>query len=788
MARSGRERESSSNRAMPSRNSRYVIATGFMLGLGLMIAISAIGLSRMTAINGKINAIGNVDSVKTAILTSMQNVVSSRSLSMYAMSLMDDPFEIDHEFQHFNHLAVQFIQLRTRLRRIGLSKAEEALLRDALDLIRRSAPLQEEIVDRIREGKLRGVRSLMLHQDLPLEKKIWARFEQIVALEHKTTRKALAAADSQYRNTYIWMVVLGMMTVVFGAVITRGVVRRTSAIEADLEREKEQAEVTLHAIGEGVITTDDVGCVRYLNPIAEQLTGWSTAEAKGRRLDEVYRVVDGATRRPIDVTGTQHQPDSAADPEDYPLLLGRTGQEFAVEDSVSSIRSGNGAVLGTVLVFRDVTTSRHLAAQLSWQASHDALTGLVNRRQFEQLLEEMLQSARTMDKVHAVLYVDLDQFKVVNDSCGHVAGDELLKQLAVLLEGHIRDSDTLARLGGDEFGVLLDGCSVERAETIAHELLEIIRNFHFVWERRGFRVGASIGVVGIDRSSGSLGRVLSAADAACYVAKDKGRNRVWVHEPQDIEIAQRRGEMEQISRITEAFENNRFVLYKQAICPLVEEAPGQGTHYELLIRMLDADGAVVPPMTFLPAAERYGIMPNIDRWVIRTAFRRLAQCPERYGADVRIAINLSAQTLNDDYFLEFVVDQFASSGLDASRIGFEITETTAIANWVKATHFISTLKAMGCRFALDDFGSGMSSFSYLKNLAVDFIKIDGMFVKDIVDDPLDYVMVEAIHHVGQVMGIRTIAEFVENDVILEKLREVGVDYVQGYGIHEPEPF
>jgi diguanylate cyclase (GGDEF)-like protein/PAS domain S-box-containing protein len=773
---------------MTFQNSRFIVATGFVLVLALMIATTSTGLTRMASINGKMDAIANVHDAKTGILTSMQHIVSARSLSMYALYLMDDPFERDAEFMHFNELASRFIEQRLRLEQMGLTPEEQAHLDHALALIRRSAPVQENIVARILDQNLDLVRSDMLHQDLPLEKSIWTQFDRLVALERDATKQALSEADDAYRKTYVWMLLLGLATIVLGAGITRGVMSRTSSIEAALAREKEQAEVTLHAIGDGVITTDASGRVTYVNPVAEQLTGWTSGEALGRSLEEIYHPVHAATGDSIDRrVGQDEPPRVGLQLVDDPLLVNKAGKEFAIEDSISPIRNGAGDAIGTVLVFRDVTRTRNLAEQLTWQASHDALTGLVNRRQFEILLKEMLENARIRDICHAVLYVDLDQFKIVNDTCGHVAGDELLKQLATLLQAPIRDSDTLARLGGDEFGVLLDGCTPAKASSIATELLETIQDFHFVWDNKTFRLGASIGVVSVDRNSGSMASVLSAADAACYIAKDKGRNRVWIHESQDSEMVQRRGEMEQISRITAAFEEERFMLYKQMIKPIAAESD-EGRYYELLIRMADEEGSVTPPMTFLPAAERYGIMPNIDRWVIRRAFRGLADPVKAFEAADRFAINLSAQTLIDDRFLDFVVDQFAETGVDPARICFEITETTAIANWVRATHFISVLKSMGCQFALDDFGSGMSSFGYLKNLSVDFIKIDGLFVKDMVRDPFDGVMVEAIHHIARVMGIRTIAEFVEDDAILARLRELDVDYAQGYGIHVPEMF
>jgi diguanylate cyclase (GGDEF)-like protein/PAS domain S-box-containing protein len=437
-----------------------------------------------------------------------------------------------------------------------------------------------------------------------------------------------------------------------------------------------------------------------------------------------------------------------------------------------------------LITLEDITEQRKMNAELSYQASHDALTGLINRNEFEKRVNRILSMTMKAGSEHAMCFLDLDQFKVINDSCGHSAGDELLRQLSQLLQCVIRKRDTIARLGGDEFGVLLEHCALDHANRIANEILKAIKEFQFIWDGQLFRVGASIGLIAITESTGNFSDLFKQADAACYLAKDLGRNRIHVYRPDDAELVVRSGEMQWIGRITQALEEGRFCLYAQ---PIVALDGSSHRHYELLVRMLDEKGGIILPGSFLPTAERYSLIEKLDAWVVNHACTCLAENPTFVDQIAFVTINLSGPSLTNKGFLESIFRIFKDTGVSPEKVCFEVTETVAISNLDSAIGFIQKLKEVGCHFALDDFGSGISSFGYLKNLPVDYLKIDGIFVKDIVDDPIDFAMVKSINEIGQVMGMKTIAEFVENDEIILKLRTIGVNYGQGYGLGKPVP-
>ncbi len=550
-----------------------------------------------------------------------------------------------------------------------------------------------------------------------------------------------------------------------------------------IHRQKERAQVTLASITEAVITTDGVGIVEYMNPVAEVLTGFSAREAEGRAATEVLRLFSESSGQPIeDPVARCLRTQRAVMLEEDLLLRGREGREYAIEGAFAPIRDRRGELSGSVVILHDVSQAREMAQRLSYHATHDALTGLCNRREFESRLKQAMDSARSGKLRHALLYMDLDQFKIVNDTSGHTAGDHLLKQVAGELQRHIDPEDTLARLGGDEFGVLLLDCDVAHAMLVAHRLREAIRDYRFVWRQRSFEIGISIGLVPLDSSVGHLSQVMSAADTACYAAKNEGRNRVHLYESDDAAVTRHRGMMEWAVTINSALQLNRFELYRQPIRHLESGEDGLH-HYEILLRMRREDGSVVEPGHFIPAAERFDLMPAIDRWVVRRMCEYMSLHSE--DGETQYAINLSGASVDDEALLDFITSTFIEYDVDPARVCFEITETEAISSLRRAIDLVRELRAIGCHFSLDDFGAGFSSFSYLKNFPLDYLKIDGAFIRDMLDDPVDQAMVKAINDVGHSMGIETIAEYVESEETAALLREIGVDYVQGYWISRP---
>lgn len=554
----------------------------------------------------------------------------------------------------------------------------------------------------------------------------------------------------------------------------------------------------LKTVSDAVILVNLQGQIQYLNPAAERLTGWLTEMALGAMFEDVFQVAENTGHESI-----QHllqctlAGQNAAKAAGLIVLSQRDQYSRAVDLSVSPLiappdpkspqSSALAPIQGAIVVCREVTPTRRLAKQLVWQVSHDSLTGLLNRSEFEFYLEKAAKHAQLTQETHILCYFDLDQFKIVNDVCGHSTGDELLRQVSACLKGHVEETDILARLGGDEFGLLLHNRSLEDGRQRVQTILDSIQQLKFWHLDRCFQVSLSTGIVVIDHTAANKTILLSAADTALYMAKDRGRNRWHVYQVGDQELERRQGAMQWVSRLTRALGENRFCLYLQSIASLREGPEPVTQIYEILLRLRDREGQLVMPGAFIPAAEHYNFMPALDRWVIQTLFQFLSQFPRQVLPDFTYNINLSGASFNDEQFSDFVKQQFQLYGIAPRQICFEITETAAIANLSKAVDLMQELRSLGCHFALDDFGSGMSSLKYLSTLPVDYLKIDGQLIRPIAHDPVSTAMIEAIVHISSAMNLRTVAEFVENSMILQKVKDLGIDYAQGYAISHPFP-
>jgi diguanylate cyclase (GGDEF)-like protein/PAS domain S-box-containing protein len=550
-----------------------------------------------------------------------------------------------------------------------------------------------------------------------------------------------------------------------------------------------RAMATLDAMGESVITIDAEGRIDYVNTSAETLLGQSFDQVIGKSFSDVASLVDESDRR------------SLGDPVRMALTAGgrvtmgrravlvpaNGAAERSVELNVTPLTSDAKETVGLVLVLHDTSELRGLARQMTYQASHDALTGLVNRREFERRLQEAMDSAQTGDAAHALCYLDLDRFKVVNDTCGHTAGDNMLREVASIIKDAVRDSDTVGRIGGDEFALLLVGCPLEKARQIADDVVRSVNDYRFVWKDKIFNIGVSIGLVEIGRGGGAIGDLMNSADSACYVAKKQGGVHVHVYSAREEANARHSGEIHWLQRLQSALRDNKFELYYQ---PIVHARVGglRGPALEVFVRLEGENGQPgAPPAEFIRAAERYRLMPHVDRWVVQAVLSAIGRGGMKLPEGRSVAINIAGQTLGDSEFLEFVVDCFDHTGASPSDVCFEVTESSVVANLDHARRFIAVLHGMGCEFALDDFGSGLSSFTTLKTLPIDYLKIDGSFIRNLAVDTVNQAMVAAMIELSRSLNFRVVAEQVEDQLSLDAVKNMGIDFVQGFIIARPLP-
>ena len=794
-----------------------VTSAGFLIVIAMMTAMTGLAISGMHSIQQQLDQVVSVNAEKLRQVAIMRRSNRERIIGLQLMLLLEDPFEIDEvAMQHMGH-ANHFIAARAKLYDMATSKAEV----EALDRIRtasmQASPINDLIRDMAIDEEQEQATSLMLEKLSPAQDQIYAEFSTLAEIYESEAKRSNGSAEEQYEQLFQRMILMLGFVVSLCVLIAYKITRRISSTEralvkhtdeleqlvedrtADISQEiteRERAEytarkeserlaVTLASIGDGVVTIRPDSTIEYMNPAAEQLTQYEHQHVIGRPVEEVLHLVDRETGLEKNLF-TETTVGNSTDEElgDGALKRG-DGSLLDIQQTVAEITDSEGVTYGSVVVLRDVSEARALALRLAHEATHDPLTNLVNRREFESRVDTALKRTH-IDKVrHTICYLDLDRFKAVNDSCGHAAGDKLLRELGGKVCALLRKGDTFARLGGDEFGLLLDQCPVTKGREIAELVRQAIADYNLVYDDQVFSVGASVGVVEISPEFVDLGTLLSVADAACYMAKEHGRDCVQVYRPTDHDIVQLQGETQWARTIRHALDESRFELHCQPIVGVAAKLEDE-KHYELLIRLRREDGELVYPGAFMSAAERYGLLTSIDKWVVDEAFEWLGLHKNALGTS-RLSINIAGASLSDASFLQFVTNAFVDSKADPQRVIFEIIETVAVSNMESAIDFMATLGQLGCEFALDDFGRGFSSLGSLRELPVDYLKIDGSFVSGLLESTADEATVKAINEIGHALGKRTVAEFVENDAICERLKELGVDYVQGFGIARPKP-
>ncbi|MGK7942631.1 MAG: EAL domain-containing protein [Crocosphaera sp.] len=555
-------------------------------------------------------------------------------------------------------------------------------------------------------------------------------------------------------------------------------------VERDLFQEKELAKVTLKCIGEAFIATNTQGIIKEFNPMAEQLTGWTAQEAIENPISTIFQLIDEEGNKqenplyPVLKNGQSEKEIFVG------TLVAKDKEQYKIDMIITPILDQESQILGAVLIFRDITAFSKITAQLSWDATHDTLTGLVNQQEFKKQLSLALESSKNENIEHSLCYLDLDRFKIVNDSCGHAAGDELLQQITYLLQERIRNSDVLARLGGDEFALLLKGCSLEKAEIIANMLRQLVKEFRFTCDNKFFPIGVSIGIVPINNETTTASALLRAADRACYKAKDQGRNRVYIYQADDFKDSESLGQNQWIKKLNAALTEDDFYLYSQKILPLQSSTK---VHYEILLRLADSSGNLIAPLAFIPTAERYNLMAEIDQWVIKNFLKTYHKNEQKPSLNHIYMINLSAISLKNEQLIDFIEEQLSYYSVNPQILCFEIRETLAISNLTQTIKFIESIKKLGCSVAIDNFGSGITSLSYLKYWAVDYLKIDENFIQNLTQDEVNYAVVDCFHRISNVMNMETIAECVEHQQTLDILQRIGIDYAQGFAIESPIP-
>jgi diguanylate cyclase (GGDEF)-like protein/PAS domain S-box-containing protein len=763
--------------------SSLLLLLSFSSILLITLVILALISHQIKLTQSQINEIVTSNNKKSHLLFEMQQAARERSLLLYKMVNSKDVFEFEEAYTSYRTQAEIFIKAKRGFLAMPLSVKEKKLIESQGKLSQHAVPIQNSIISLVQQENYTEAADRLIKISIPAQNAVLNEIAKLIDLQNKNNSNIVNQLNGRLNTSIVFIIILAILILTLTFFIAANVIKRITKTEEQLFFEKELAQITLHSIGDGVITVDKTYHVQTINPAAEILLNVVNKKIIGKNILNFYQTKD-PTRRPEMNTSLE---DTTTQRSLFDFTLtNKDGVKFEVEHTIAPIIDPNRAILGAVIILRDVTEMRTMEKRLSYQASHDSLTGLINRREFEIRLNQTIQNAQSENQSHSICFLDLDKFKIINDTSGHAAGDEFLKQISKIIQNELRVTDILARLGGDEFGIILNSCSIPKAKIICNKIIRTIKDTRFSWGKNSFESGASIGIVPINELTSSLSEVMSSVDAACYEAKNQGRNRIQVFKPDDAEYVKHRAETSWIQKIKKAIKNDSFELYFQEIQAINVSYPTPRS-IEILVRLNDG-GKIISPDSFIPAAERYNMMPLIDEWVISHTFDFLLEYHEKNTTDLRVAINLSGQSLSENSVLNLITNLLRKNkNLNKENICFEITETAAIANLSRATEFILQIKQMGCKFSLDDFGSGLSSFSYLKNMPVDNLKIDGVFIRDITSDIINKAFVESIHNIGKMMGIKTTAEYVENEEILNCIKSIGIDYAQGYHIAKPIP-
>jgi len=762
----------------------YILALGFGF-LILLLTFFAYSSYQQTQISYDSIQDSSRASDKMELIVKLIEQARTRTRLTLEMSYEEDPFKKDDISMKLNKHATQFSVLRQQLIDMDLNE-DELIITQAINSAAANTLIHQR---KAAELALSDDPEMIAQSQKMLINDVYARqgviidnFMQLLNYQKTLIFNSREEASAQFKYARKLQLTLFATIFLLALFVTAYIIRRSIKIEGELFFEKEKAQITLKSIGDAVITTDENGRVDYLNPVAEKITGYITHEVSGKPITQIFKAYDEVNQRWLADCIVNYLKDGNYNVPSNDIVLYNANDEIiGISQTMAPIQDTFNNILGTITTFQDISKEKYLAKRIDHQARHDVLTGLLNRREFENKVEQSL-TLFSEGTTHALCVMDLDRFKIVNDTLGHAAGDELLKQISQKIKLVLRQSDLFARIGGDEFAIFLSNINTEDAEIIVENILCNIREYQFVWSNKAFRIGASIGLVDAPAQVSNYESLYHAADTACYMAKHEGRDRFHTVTYDDEHVTEKREQTQWVNRINDALKENRFILYTQDICPLHKNMDKR-IHREVLIRMVAEGGEVIPPMAFIPPAERYDLMPKIDEWVIGNVINQL----QKDTSDSVYAINLSGQSLADNKFAKQAIKILSESNIDQHRLCFEITETSAIANLQNATEFLTQLQALGCYTALDDFGSGLSSFAYLKSLPINYLKIDGMFVRKIAEDEVARVMVEAINSIGHTMNLKTIAEFVENEDISNLLKEMGVDYAQGYYYNKPSP-